>query len=399
MMQRRSFLKTGSAGLTAMALNHGVYAGASQAIPRVGIIGPGWYGKVDLLRLLQVSDAEVVGIDRRQLETQSGPQMMLKIDPPPREKRWIPGNAVVPVDDTVRQQLNSDPYQVPSNAKRPEGAAVTPSDSADNRTAMRGGVEDVPPIGPSSQLAHLQQVNQEKRQLVEIDRRFRDMILQDAAYWDLDSIEGEYRSLQQSATWKPISGQIDMRYPAIERYRRNMSKLMEMKQLTSQTEAVDAQLLARNAGSMFNSAPALSSPGPEAMMAPGQAPQLAEAFENFLQRDISNIANKQATPNVSEAMPITEPSQASNVILPGSPQNQYVGAGIIQKVAEASPGSTGYVLAAPSGKILADLKPTGNINLDAFVGQQVGVQGSRWSEKEKRDVIEVSNLEAVRIRQ
>ncbi len=62
MMQRRSFLKTGSAGLTVMALNHGIYAGASQAIPRVGIIGPGWYGKVDLLRLLQVADAEVVGI-------------------------------------------------------------------------------------------------------------------------------------------------------------------------------------------------------------------------------------------------------------------------------------------------------------------------------------------------
>lgn len=345
------------------------------------------------------SGQKVKILDRRQLETQSGPQMMLKIEPPTREKRWIPGNAVVPVDDAVRQQMNSDPYQVPGNAKRPEGAAVTPSDSADNRTAMRGGVEDVPPIGPSSQLAHLQQVNQEKRQLAEIDSRFREMVLQDVGSWDLDSIEGEYRSLQQLATSKPVSGLIDMRYPAIERYRRHMSKLMEMKQLTSKTEAMDAQLLARNSGSMLKSAPALSSPGPEAMMAPGQAPQLAEAFENFLQRDVSNIANKQEAPNVSEAMPITEPSQASNVILPGSPQNQYIGAGIIQKVAEASPGTSGYVLAAPSGKILADLKPTGNINLDAFVGQQVGVQGSRWSEKEKRDVIEVSNLETVRLRQ
>lgn len=62
MMQRRSFLKTGSVGLTSMALNHGVYAAAPQAIPRVGIIGPGWYGKVDLLRLLQVADVEVVGV-------------------------------------------------------------------------------------------------------------------------------------------------------------------------------------------------------------------------------------------------------------------------------------------------------------------------------------------------
>lgn len=338
-------------------------------------------------------------LERRQLETQSGPQMMLKIEPPARERRWIPGNSVVPVDDTVRQQMNSDPYQVPGNAKRPDGAAVTPSESAGHRTAMRGGVEDVPAIGPSSQLEHLQKMNQEKRQLAEIDRRFREMVLQDVGTWDLDSIEGEYRGLQQVATWKPISGQIDMRYPAIERYRRRMSKLMEMKQLTSQTEAVDAQLLARHSNSMMFQPPALSSPGPESMTAPGQAPQLAQAFEQFLQRDVSNIANKQPAPNVSEAMPVTEPSQASNVIMPGSPQNQYIGAGIVQRVADATPGSTGYVLAAPSGKILADLKAGGNVNLETFVGQQVGIQGSRWSEKEKRDVIEVSNLEPVRLRQ
>ncbi len=338
---------------------------------------------------------KVTILDRRQLETSSGPQMMFKIAPPPRERRWIPGNAVVPVDDAIRQQLNNDPYQVPGNAKRPEGAAVTPQESAGNRTAMRGGVEDVPPIGPSSQLAHLQQKNREQSQLAAIDGRFREMVLQDVSTWDLDSIEGEYRNLQQIATWKPISGQIDMRYPAIERYRRQMSKLLEMKQLTSKTEAMDAQLLARNPRAMMYQ-PSLSSPGPESMAAPGQAPQLADAFEQFLQRDVSNIANQQPEPNVSEAMPVTEPSQAANVLKPGSPQNQYIGAGIVQKDAD---GGTGYVLMAPGGKILADLKPTGNVNLDRFIGQQVGVQGSRWSEKEKRDVIEVSNLETVRLRQ
>jgi hypothetical protein len=303
------------------------------------------------------------------------------------------------VDDAVRKQLNNDPYQLPANAKRNDGTALTPSESMNNRVAMAGAVEDVPTIGPSNQLAHLQQLNQEKRQLAEIDRRFREMVLQDVGLWNLDSIEGEYRTLQQTATSKPISGQIDMRYPAIERYRRRMSKLLEMKQLTNQTEAVDAQLLARSPSMMFAQPPALSSPGPESMTAPGQSMQLAEAFENFLQRDTSNIANKQPTPNVSEASPANLPGQASNVIMPGSPQNQYIGAGIVQKVADAAAGSSGYVLAAPSGKILADLKPTGNVNLDAFVGQQVGVQGSRWSEKEKRDVIEVSNLEAVRLRQ
>jgi hypothetical protein len=31
----------------------------------------------------------------------------------------------------------------------------------------------------------------------------------------------------------------------------------------------------------------------------------------------------------------------------------------------------------PSGRILADLKATGNVQLERYIGQQVGVQGSR----------------------
>ena len=54
-MLRRDFLRAGAAaGLALSALN--VYAGAaSDSKPRrVGIIGTGWYGKVDLWRLTQV---------------------------------------------------------------------------------------------------------------------------------------------------------------------------------------------------------------------------------------------------------------------------------------------------------------------------------------------------------
>ena len=134
--------------------------------------------------------------------------------------------------------------------------------------------------------------------------------------------------------------------------------------------------------------------------------ELAAAFDSFLNRDVSNIAaNEQPVPAVTtmtpEAGSVSEnPATASTgVITPGSPQNRFVGAGIVQKVGEGEAGGSGYVLMAPSGKILADLKPTGNVRLEDFVGQQVGVQGSRWSEKEKRDIIEVSALESVRIRQ
>ena len=46
-------------GLTATALAEQL---ADQKPKRVGIIGPGWYGKSDLFRLIQVSPVEVVSM-------------------------------------------------------------------------------------------------------------------------------------------------------------------------------------------------------------------------------------------------------------------------------------------------------------------------------------------------
>jgi predicted dehydrogenase len=61
-MNRRDFLKAGAAGLTLPMI--GAYAaGAADAKPlRVGLIGTGWYGKCDLLRLIQVAPVEVVSL-------------------------------------------------------------------------------------------------------------------------------------------------------------------------------------------------------------------------------------------------------------------------------------------------------------------------------------------------
>src|SRR6187200_2161467 len=63
MLNRRQLLHTTAAGLTVSALGH-YTAHAADAKPlRVGLIGSGWYGKVDLLRLLQIApQAEVVSL-------------------------------------------------------------------------------------------------------------------------------------------------------------------------------------------------------------------------------------------------------------------------------------------------------------------------------------------------
>jgi predicted dehydrogenase len=71
-MNRREFLKaTAGAGIALSVLNSGYVAYAADAKPlRVGIIGPGWYGKIDLLRLIQVSPVEVVSmcdVDKKML--------------------------------------------------------------------------------------------------------------------------------------------------------------------------------------------------------------------------------------------------------------------------------------------------------------------------------------------
>ena len=60
-MNRRHFLQT-SAGLALSAATGSAAPYDDQKIRRVGLIGTGWYGKADLLRLIQVSPVEVVSL-------------------------------------------------------------------------------------------------------------------------------------------------------------------------------------------------------------------------------------------------------------------------------------------------------------------------------------------------
>src|SRR4051812_42394971 len=61
-MHRRRFLQTGAAGLACSSLVGRAEEIASQEPKRVGMIGSGWYGKSDLLRLIQVAPVEVVSL-------------------------------------------------------------------------------------------------------------------------------------------------------------------------------------------------------------------------------------------------------------------------------------------------------------------------------------------------
>jgi predicted dehydrogenase len=60
-MNRREFFYTGAAGLAGPPDGSAVEYAADKP-RRVGIIGPGWYGKCDLFRLIQVAPVEVVSL-------------------------------------------------------------------------------------------------------------------------------------------------------------------------------------------------------------------------------------------------------------------------------------------------------------------------------------------------
>jgi predicted dehydrogenase len=63
-MNRREFLHAGAAttGLALAASGYHVAASTAAETKRVGLIGTGWYGKADLLRLIQVAPVEVVSL-------------------------------------------------------------------------------------------------------------------------------------------------------------------------------------------------------------------------------------------------------------------------------------------------------------------------------------------------
>src|ERR1051325_2570228 len=69
-MNRRKFITSSAAGLALASLPNYAAEFADQK-RRVGLIGCGWYGKSDLLRLIQVAPVEVVllcEVDKKMLE-------------------------------------------------------------------------------------------------------------------------------------------------------------------------------------------------------------------------------------------------------------------------------------------------------------------------------------------
>ena len=309
-------------------------------------------------KLVRGEQVRVLG--ERELDTLAGRRRMYRIAPPVREWRWIPGAALVPHNPGLRQQHDLDPWQMPSTIRR-ESAPL---------------FSDPASPGPSPRLARLKAIRSEQRQLAEIDQRFREMICRTPSEWDLASLEAEYSALQQSATHRPVAGQIDLRYPAIDRYRKRRAAWDELDRLTSETERRDADLVASRYGSGgISEEPPIGQESPNLQELPAAQGPLP-GFSPFSPFTDSTILNA--------------PASSRGI----TPDGHYIGAGIVGRSASGE-----FILTSPAGRVLARLEETKNVDLDEFLGRQVGLYGKRWYRDDLRsDYIEVSGLEAVRIR-
>lgn len=61
-MDRRDFITSAASGLAGLSLLNARAFAAEPGARKVALIGPGWYGKVDLFRLIQVEPVEVVAL-------------------------------------------------------------------------------------------------------------------------------------------------------------------------------------------------------------------------------------------------------------------------------------------------------------------------------------------------
>lgn len=327
-------------------------------------------------RLSSGTPVRILG--EQEMATETASQKMYKIAPPARERRWIAGDAVVPVDEATRREHDRDPFRAPSSVR-----SFSPREA--DAVAARPA--------PSARLQRINRIRAEQRELAEIDRRFRAMLDGNPTTWNLQSIESAYNELRNRATWPPVAGQIDLRFPAIDRYRQRKADYDDFKRLTSETERRDAELIA----SQFNGGSesvdmSTTSPEPRNMA-------ISNPHGSVIDMPSARVHN--TGPHIVDPPPLPSSGIHSLGASEGEffphkirPDSRYIGAGIVQRSPEG-----GYVLASSNGRKLATLEGSDSVMLEEFVGKPVGLHGKRWYRDDiDSDYIQITGLEAVRIR-
>jgi len=321
--------------------------------------------------------------------TERGPVAMYKIKPPLREYRWISGKSLAPVDGSrppnkPRLPLEpapsvSGPIALELDDSSPTGEpdpfAPSPFKTESNGPGSNAAPSlpilgsEPPTMPPLSSAADAPPVHLDglRKQLEQLDQKFRETLRQEPQTWDLASLEQSYKSLDETANHPAFHSHVQQRLFTLQRYNKVRQDYVDFYQLTSETQQRDAQLLSMQRQHEDQLKQLASIPKSGASATPGLPP--------------SPTASQPSTPPPPGASP------------------KFVGAGIVTKSNNPAPGSPPYALIAPDGRLLSYLEPTPGLDLAPAVNQALGIQGQRsFREDLKADLIIVRGYQPVTLR-
>lgn len=414
---------------------------ANNVVVRVGSSESDAVRDIEQVRLSTGDQVQI--LDKKTLQTFSGPTAFYKIVPPTGEYRWIAGQDVVAADKIVRQQQDQNPFLTPSNARRPVSSPgesnspewnvadnsfpstnrstdATPSvsrrpvDNAAGNIAERQPLTDDPAISADNGVWQSgpdpQQLTAQKDQLRAIDNEFRRIVNAKMDHWEFDIVERDYRQLQQAALLPAIANQIALRFDALQRYRKIKADYDELMRLTSETRRRDAELMSMSRGVPANApvedwnggtSTLPNTPGP--LEAPNPfAPEIRRPSAPAFPTPVENPGEtgpSLSRPSVNGPT-LNAPDAGANPSATPAPQPapRFDGAGIIQPSPPNLPGVPPFVLITPAGRVLAYLQPGPGVQLQPYIGQALGLYGRRaFNPGLNTDLIEVQSITPVRL--
>lgn len=383
-------------------------------------------------RLSVGQQVQVIGEAEIEIDKDRGPETMLKIIPPRREYRWVPGRALVAVDQAGGVR-GVDPFQGRTESQ-PRSAPAGNQFLGDRPVRRRSNGRRDLQMGNNKTTIDPARLNADRARLDELDATFRAIIRRPKSEWDFAELEAGYLQLQQNAAHPALASQVNLRLPALARYKRTKRQYDEFLSLTSATTQRDRELTRMTSGVNVVAPPATEIlPAPPGRTdtvtrygetVPVRPPTLPRAGNgNGGQTLAAPAANlPQTGPIVPE--PVAEPSPYPNrkagpidpifdpppekpvvkqePVPPGMtrvPQRhpRFVGAGIIQESTDLDVPK--YVLLTPQGKILAYLEGVGDFDLSKHVTYAMGIEGDRFhSDKLKADFIKVRGVAPVALK-
>ncbi|QDU08450.1 hypothetical protein [Gimesia aquarii] len=342
---------------------------------------------VEQIRLSKNDEVTILG--SKNIQTEFGRVLMLQINPPVGEWRWMEGHLLVPANQYQPSKGAPGPVDSPiaGTQNDPFSQNVTQNGSSSPKQEMI----KTPTDGSARRsLPKEDQIAAAKQAIKTIDIQFRAMIEAEPTAWDLDALEKDYKTLQQEITHPAVASKIDLRLDAVERYRKVQAEYEDFLKLAEETSKRDAELVSmapdQNKTSRYPDPNTAS--GSDSLIPPTPEP----ASEPTLS----------GTPLPQPSAPAPVPPQQNTT--PPSPKPpvqkpRFSGAGIVRRVNNGRNGMPTHALVTPSGQFLAYLQPISpQINLDAVQGRPMGVTGKRWFRSDLRgDFILVESMTQVRL--